>query len=65
MMVVFVGGILGGETQGWTFIGLREHMKEGLFMSAHILSFEHEMIDICGEVLCQYGIERSEERCRE
>lgn len=40
MMVVFVGGILGGETQGWTFIGLRERMKEGLFMSAHMLSFE-------------------------
>lgn len=58
MMVVFVGGILGGETQGWTFIGLRECMKEGLFMSAG-------MIDICGEVLCQYGIDRSEERCQE
>lgn len=40
MMGVFVGGILGGEAQGWTFIGLREHMKEGLFMSAHMLSFE-------------------------
>jgi len=42
------------ETQGWTFIGLRELMKEGLFMSACFCP-RQEMIDLCGEVLCQYG----------